>query len=198
MSNLKGRYNRSKKEYTMIEDTGVLIPPTQEPEYVKVYINTQLSLSNLTTEYAKYIIAFARHMNYANDPHYSHTVDTHITSKEDVARICKVTVARVDQVIKELVKAGVFIKIVKHEEKDGVIKETTRKGVYFVNPYFIAKGDWPSIRNLQQNINWKSGECELIVEDKTLKAHMPVAIDPPVQYHQLTMAEYLEDDQKQE
>ncbi len=192
---MKGRYDLTSRQYTMITDSeepGKLVPPIQEPEYVKVYINTQLSISNLNTSLAPYIIAFAKHMTYANDSQYSHMVRTDRTAKEDVARTCHVSVDRVNQIVKELVKSGVFIKISDEIETEGIVKTNVRRGIYFVNPFFIAKGDWQSIRKLQQKIDFVSGECELVIDDKKVVAHMPEAIKPPVKYHQLTMQEWIE------
>lgn len=136
-----------------------------EPDYIKIYINTQLCLNNLDPSLAPYIIAFGPHMTYANDEHYKHMVMTNEFVREDVAKTLGVTPKRVEQIITKLIENGIFIPIYKETEQNGIIKQTKKRGFYFVNPWVVAKGKWSDIKQLQQNIDFVRGVSSYVITD---------------------------------
>ncbi|MCM1234653.1 MAG: hypothetical protein NC489_31510 [Ruminococcus flavefaciens] len=138
----------------------------QEPEYIKIYTNTQLCLSNLDSSLAPVIIAFGPYMTYADNPKYKHMVQTSDIIREGVASTLGVSTKRVEQLIKKLVENGIFIPIYREKEINGVIKRTKKRGVYFVNPWVIAKGHWKDIKKLQQKIDFVKGASSCYIEDE--------------------------------
>ena len=168
-----------------------------EPEYIKMYINTQLTLQNIDLSLAPAIIAFGPYITYANNPEHQHMIRTDNFVREGVAAALGVSTKRVEQLIKELVEVGIFIPIeVRKVESDGIIKTTKRRGVYFVNPFIVAKGAWADIKKLRMAIDFCEGTSSYVIEDgtgaRTIKCNGKYFRD----YHQISMEEYMNDAQK--
>lgn len=160
-----------------------------EPDYIKIYIGTQLCLNNLDPSLAPYIIAFGPHMTYANDSQYQHMIRTDIMCREDVAGRLGVSIRRVEQIIKTLVENGIFIPIKYVEEANGVVKEKTRRGIYFVNPWVVAKGSWKDIKKLQQSIDFVKGESSYLISDEAGTRQIKCAL-PQKMYQQLNLEDF--------
>jgi hypothetical protein len=158
-----------------------------EPDYIKIYIGTQLCLNNLDPSLAPYIIAFGPYMTYANDSQYQHMVTTNIVCREGVAATLGVTVYRVDQIIKKLVATGIFIPVVHRVEHDGIVTQKKRRGMYFVNPWVVAKGSWKDIKKLQQNIDFVKGESSYLISDSDGTRQIKCAL--PQTFHQMSLDE---------
>ena len=162
-----------------------------EPDYIKIYIGTQLCLNNLDPTLAPYIVAFGPHMTYANDPKYQHIVRTDSIVKEDVALQLNVSVKRVDQIIKKLVDAGIFIPMYRQIETNGVITQKKRNGVYFVNPWVVARGKWQDIKKLQQEIDFVKGTSSYVISDdegtRKITCSLPTNSEA---YHQMSLEDY--------
>lgn len=150
---------------------------SQEPPFIKLYIDSLLMFQNLSTSLTPVLIAFAHHMTWANteNDYFKHVVRTDSMVREDVARRCGVTDDRVKQVIKELVRNEVFIPI---ENKEGKRK----RGIYFVNPWVLGKGDWQDIKKLRTSFEFVSSKCAISMEfaDGTKKTIVPLQYKEPV------------------
>lgn len=150
---------------------------SQEPPFIKLYIDSLLMFQNLSTSLSPVLIAFAHHMTWANteNDYFKHVVRTDSMVREDVARRCGVTDDRVKQVIKELVKNEVFIPI---ENKEGKRK----RGIYFVNPWVLGKGDWQDIKKLRTSFEFVNSKCAINMEfaDGTKKTIIPLQYKEPV------------------
>ena len=156
-------------ELMTISEETVVGMVDQEPEYIKIYIGTQLYLNELDPSLAPYIIAFAPYMSYANAQE-KHVVQTTELQRQAVAKKLGVTDKRVQQIIKLLVDSGIFIPIYKTEQTvdaqgNMIEKQTKRRGVYFVNPFYAAKGAWKDIKELRQNIDYIKGVSSVSISD---------------------------------
>lgn len=138
----------------------------QEPDYIKIYIGTQLCLNKLDPNLAPIIIAFSPYMSYANDSQYTHMIMVNETVFEYVAQYLNISVSRARHLPQKLVESGIFIPILKRVEKDGIITTTKKRGQYFVNPWVVAKGSWKDIKQLQQNIDFVKGSSSYFIEDE--------------------------------
>lgn len=171
----------------IISDTHIGMVDT-EPDYIKIYIGTQLCLNNLDPNLAPYIVAFGPHMTYANNSEYQHMVLTNEFVREDVAQTLQVTPKRVEQIIKKLVDNGIFIPIYRETEKNGVIKSVKKRGYYFVNPWVVGKGSWKDIKQLQQQIDFVKGESSYIITDEIGTRQIKCAL--PQSYKQLSLDDF--------
>lgn len=160
----------------------------KEPDYIKIYVGTQLSLNNLDPSLAPVIIAFGKHMTYANAEN-KHIVYTNKMVVKDVASQIGVTDRRVKQLITKLIETGIFIPIIEEIEKDGVITKKKTRGAYFVNPWVIAKGSWTDIKQLRQQIDFVKGTTSYVIEDKNGTKEIKVSLPDSVG-KQLTLEDF--------
>lgn len=132
----------------------------KEPDYIKVYTDCQLILNNLDTALSPYIIAFAKHMTYANhdEPYYRCVIRTDKITRDSVSKLLKVSDRQVQRAIKNLVDNEIFIPI----KKDGM----KLRGIYFVNPWVISKGEWKDIKSLRQEFEYVSGGSSICLIDE--------------------------------
>lgn len=130
-----------------------------EPPYVKIYTDCQLVFNNVNTALSPYIIAFGRHMTFANfnNPHFRHTVRTDELTRNDVAKCVGVSDRQVQNAIKDLIKAEVFIPI--------EINGKRKRGMYFVNPWVMAKGEWKDIKQLRAGYEFVTGASSIVKID---------------------------------
>lgn len=138
----------------------------QEPDYIKIYVGTQLCLNKLDPNLAPIIIAFSPFMTYANDSQYTHMIMTNETVFEAVSQYLNISLGRAKQHVKKLVDAGIFIPIYKRVEVNGIYSQKKKRGQYFVNPWVVAKGSWKDIKKLQQNIDFVKGASSYCIEDE--------------------------------
>ena len=134
-----------------------------EPPFVKIYFDTQLSLNNLNSSLAPYVIEFSKYMTFANDKNYKHMVQTTQIVKSMVAASLGVTLKAVESVITKLIKGGIFIPIYRETEDGGIVSKKKMNSAYFVNPWVIAKGNWNDIKELRQQIDFVKGESCYVI-----------------------------------
>lgn len=157
----------------------------QEPDYIKIYIGTQLCLNNLDPALAPYILAFAPHMTYANDKHMVRTGDL---ERMSVAKTLGVSDIRVKQIVKKLADNGIFIPIYAEKEKDGIVSRVKKRGVYFVNPYYAAKGAWKDVKELRQNIDFVRGTSSYVIGEAEGTRKIEATL--PASYYQMSLEDY--------
>lgn len=136
----------------------------KEPPFIKVYTDCMLVLNNIDTALSAPLIAFGNHMTFANDKSlaFRHVVRTDSLVRADVANRCGVSDIMVKKWIKKFVEAEIFIPIVDDHGK-------RKRGVYYVNPWVIGKGEWKDIKKLRGEFmlsddTTKIGTC--IIDEK--------------------------------
>lgn len=137
----------------------------KEPPFIKLYTDCMLVLNNLDAALSLPLIAFGNHMTYANDKSlaFRHVVRTDRLVRADVAQRCGVSDDMVKKWVKKFVEAEIFIPIV-----DATGKKA--RGVYYVNPWVIGKGEWKDIKKLRGEFiladdETKIGTC--IIDEKS-------------------------------
>ena len=145
----------------IVKDTNVQVD--REPDYIKVYIDTMLAFRGCDPSLTPYLIAYCRYMTYANnnDPLKRCIIQTNGFVRAAVADAVNVTERAVTKATKKLIDANIFIPIFR-EDKAG--KRRQVRGVYFVNPWVIARGDWSSIKNLRAEFQFVSGAASGVIE----------------------------------
>lgn len=142
----------------------------REPDYIKIYTDCMLVFNNMDVALSPFIVAFGRHMTYANggNPDFRCTVRTDEMVRKDVAEYCGVSDARVKQAIKALVDAEVFIPI--------EINGRKKRGIYFVNPWVVGKGEWKDIKALRGQFEFVTGQAGVLAieENGERKVIMPI------------------------
>lgn len=148
------------------EDTEVQSKIGKEPPFIKVYTDCMLVLNNVDVALSGPLIAFGNHMTFANDKSlaFRHVVRTDSMVRNDVAHRCGVSDEMVKKWIKKFVEAEIFIPIIENGKR--------KRGVYYVNPWVIGKGEWKDIKKLRgefvlSNDMSKIGSCIIDDENQT-------------------------------
>lgn len=141
-----------------------------EPDYIKVYTDCQLIFNHVNVALSPYIVAFGHYMTFANfeNPVFRCTIQTSQIVREAVAESLGVSDRQVKRAIADLVKSEIFIPI----EKNG----KRLRGVYFVNPWVIGKGEWKDIKALRSQFEYVSGASSVVAigENGERKVIMPL------------------------
>ena len=152
----------------------------KEPPYIKIYTDCMLVLNGIDTALSAPLIAFGAHMTYANDKSlaFRHVVRTDRLVREDVAHRCGVSDEMVKKWIKKFVEAEIFIPI-----KNAAGQKS--RGIYYVNPWVIGKGEWKDIKKLRgefvlSNDSAKIGTCIIDEANHTRQIYMQQASAKPL------------------
>lgn len=141
-----------------------------EPNYIKIYTDCQLVFNHLDTALSPYIVAFGHYMTYANfdNPVFRCTIQTTKVIRQAVAKSLGVSDRQVKRAIASLVKAEVFIPIEQNGQRI--------RGVYFVNPWVMSKGEWKDIKQLRAQFEFVSGANSVLTvnKDGTRRVVMPL------------------------
>jgi hypothetical protein len=119
----------------------------KEPDFVKLYLNTILTFKEVSTKLNPVLLSFLRHMSYAHDNQVIY-VNAHM--KQEIADENNLKIDRINQALKEFVKANIFRRI--------------GRGTYQVNPHIFGKGEWKDIQRIRAFFDFNSGEVKAIIE----------------------------------
>jgi hypothetical protein len=105
-------------------------------------------------------VAFGKFMTYANfdNPTFRCTIQTTQIIREAVAEMLGVSDRQVKRAVKDLVDSEVFIPIEKYGKRI--------RGVYFVNPWVMSKGEWKDIKQLRGQFEFVSGASSVLAIDE--------------------------------
>ena len=124
---------------------------SNEPEYVKLYYKTMLAFNGVSDIPLDFVIAMSNFISWSNNGSELMFKNDKIT-RESITRICQI-------------KDSMYQKyITRCREKGLLFPLEGYRGCYAVNPFFIAKGGWDSIKKLQANFDFTSGQWQRRVE----------------------------------
>lgn len=146
---------------TIIDEQGELIQQTtetvkveeKEPDFIKLYLDCVCAFNGLNKAFSPILIAMCSYMTWADSKHEKQLIWMNSMTKQAVADTLGISVARVNQALKDIVDTDIFRKI------EGV------RGCYEVNPYIIAKGKWSDIKGLRANFDFTKGTIEPIIQE---------------------------------
>lgn len=119
-----------------------------EPDFVKLYYRTMLTFMQVDNVPVDMLLAISANIGWSNDGEPMVFKNDRITKE----RICE----RLN------IKASMYTKYIKRcADKGLLIPVKGYRGVYEVNPFFIARGKWDSIQQLRGRYNFKNGEWEV-------------------------------------
>lgn len=103
-----------------------------EPNYIKVYLDTILYLSDLPKGLNSILYAFLKRMSYGNQLVINAAVKRQITGE------IKLSKSSIDCAITKFVKGGILKRI--------------DTGLYLVNPHLFGKGEWKDIAKIRLEV----------------------------------------------
>lgn len=140
----KDRISLVKETTTIDKSTGEIIEHKaetvrsgkREPDYVKVYLKDLLYVLNVPGVKTDIVLALCRLLTYDNQIILNKAI------KMDVAKGLNIKLNTLEQSVSKLVREGILIR-----------KAT---GLYYANPFYIARGDWSDIAELRMLIKYSS------------------------------------------
>ncbi len=119
-----------------------------EPPFIKFYLNTAFSSKNLSKAFNPVLFELLKYMSYADpqEPQGGQMIYLNPELRRKISSACEISQYRLNQVLTELVKSGVFTRI--------------SNGTFQVNPGLFGKGDWRDIKNIQAKIDFGEGTID--------------------------------------
>lgn len=172
--NTKITYELTEEEVMIDNDTGEVknevkrhtqrVRIGKEPQYVKLYLDhlsrfkgLQLSLNPILSELLK-------KTTYADPKEQNGGMILYLNKplKADIAKMCGISLSRVDHAVTEFVKKGYMRRL--------------DLGKYQFNPFFFGKGEWKDIENIRATFDYGTGEAVAEIVKKEENA-MNIASD---------------------
>lgn len=125
----------------------------KEPDFIKLYLDCLCTFKGLNKALSPVLIAFCHFMTWANETHEDQMIFMNSYVKEQVCNMTGLKIDRINKALKEIVNAQIFTKV------EG------KRGVYKVNPFIIAKGEWKDIKVLRANFDFTNGIVEPVIEE---------------------------------
>lgn len=123
----------------------------REPDYIKVYYDTMLSFNGIKDIPVSFLMALSAYITYSNEG--------------EPMRFQNVKVTRDDIVSKLQIKDSMYQKYIKRCKDAGLLIPTKYRGTFEVNPFFIAKGKWDSIKELRCSFKFIDGTWKREIEE---------------------------------
>lgn len=116
------------------------IPTEKEADYVKVYkyTNTVFAFKGIPLTLVPVIIEISKYMSFAEQ---GQTVVLNKIVKEQICNVLDIKIDRMNKCIQQLVK-------------NDVLRKTTCRGMYAVNPFICSCGDAMKIKELQAKFDY--------------------------------------------
>lgn len=122
-----------------------------EPDFVKLYYKTMLIFNGADDIPLKFILAMSEYMSWTNEGKPMVFNNTKMV-KEQICKSCKI-------------KESMYTKYITRCRENGLIFPLKGyRGTYEVNPFFIAKGKWDSIKQLRTTFDFIGGKWERVTE----------------------------------
>ena len=115
-----------------------------EPNYIKVYLDTILYLTDLPKGLNGILYAFLKRMSYGNQ------LVVNAALKRQIAKELDLSMSSINNAITKFVKG------------DLLIREDT--GLYLVNPHLFGKGDWKDIAKIRLEVTFDANGKTIMSE----------------------------------
>lgn len=115
-----------------------------EPNYIKVYLDTILYLTDLPKGLNGILYAFLKRMSYGNQ------LVVNAALKRQIAKELDLSMSSINNAITKFVKG------------DLLIREDT--GLYLVNPHLFGKGDWKDIAKIRLEVTFDANGKSIMSE----------------------------------
>jgi len=115
-----------------------------EPNYIKLYLDDVLYLSDLPKGLNSILYAFLKRMSYGNQ------LVINAALKRQVAKEVDLSVSSINNAITNFVKGDLF--------------ERVDTGLYQVNPHLFGKGEWKDIAKIRLNVTFDGNGKTMMAE----------------------------------
>lgn len=129
------------------QNSEIIKKVASEPDFVKLYYKTMLAFNGADDIPLSFVLAISSQLSWSNDG--------------------KPQVFRNDSLVRDRIKEMCNIKdsmyqkyLTRCKEKGLLFSIPNYRGYYEVNPFFIAKGQWSSIKKLRANFDFVNGKWQ--------------------------------------
>lgn len=162
-------------EFRRYEETNT-VNIGSEPNYVKLYLNDILYLSDLPKGLNSVLLAFLNRMHYGNE------LVLNASLKKKIAKEINLSLSSIDNAISKFVKGGIL--------------ERTDPGMFIVNPHLFGKGEWRDISKIRLNVVFdKSGKTIMAEIERDDKPIAQKSFENPQESGQEIFDTYTDQDQ---
>lgn len=124
------------------EETTVLRIP-KEPDYIKLYLDTILYLSDLPGKHSKVLNALLKRVPFANSSEGGMVIALNgFVKKQIAAELQLKNVRSLDNSITEMVKGEILFRL--------------GSGTYLLNPHLFGRGNWSDIQQLRLTVDFSA------------------------------------------
>ena len=114
-----------------------------EPDFIKIYYQTMLAFNGIHDIPLEIILAIANYVSWSNEGSPLLFRNDKFT-KEQICKICDI-------------KESMYTKYLARCKEQCILFPTKYRGVFEVNPFFIARGKWDSIKKLRTEFCFTDG-----------------------------------------
>lgn len=116
---------------------------SEEPDFIKVYYKTMLAFADAEGIPLDFVMALSSFISFTNGESMFFKNDR--MTRERIYETCRIKESMYKRYLRRCVDCGLLM-------------PTEYRGTYEVNPFFIAKGRWDSIKQLQLSFDFVSGK----------------------------------------
>ena len=146
-------------ERTVIDEDGIITHHEEtktinwgtEPNYIKVYLDTVLYLTDLPKGLNSILYAFLKRMSYGNQ------LIVNAALKRQIASELNLSISSINNALSKFVKGKILFR-----------KDT---GLYLVNPHLFGKGEWKDIAKIRLEVTF-SDEGKTIMSEIEKKENL--------------------------
>lgn len=124
----------------------------QEPDYIKLYLNTLLTFKDLPKQMSPLLLELLKLMSYA-DPEADHggqLIQLTGFSKKSIANRLNIKINTIDHGLLKL-------------KRSGILKQLG-PGAYQANPNMFGRGEWLDIKAIRAKFDFNAGTVEADIE----------------------------------
>jgi hypothetical protein len=121
---------------------------SQEPNYIKLYVNTLLAFKDLPKTMSSLLIELLKHMTFANREakHGGQLIVLNPFVKQDIIERLEIKMNTLDQGLTKFIKSGILKRV--------------GTGTYQANPHMFGMGEWTDIRAIRATFDFNTGDVE--------------------------------------
>lgn len=135
------------------ETTKTITKSETEPDFIKLYYSTMLAFNGVNDIPLDFITTLSSLITWANDGEQMVFRNDKYT-KEIICKRLNIKESMVTKYIKRCCDYGLLI------------ATHTYRGLYYVNPFFIAKGRWENIKKLRSEFSYTDGTWAVKMESE--------------------------------
>ena len=127
------------------QESEIIRKGSEEPDFIKLYYRTMLAFNGVRDIPLEFIVCLSGHISWSNNGSAMIFLNNKF-NRENICEACDIKEAMYKRYIARCKDNGILIPMKGY------------RGTYEVNPFFIAKGRWKSIKDLRAEFDFSEGK----------------------------------------